>query len=129
MGAAYSVDLRSRVLDALDGGMSKMEAHRTFRVARSTIDDWLALRAQTGQIQAIPHVRHGRVPMINDLVVFEAFATRHCHKTLEQMTRAWFEETGQRLSVMPFSDAMKKIGWTRKKSAGSTASVWGPATP
>lgn len=46
MPKIYSIDLRERVLQSLDEGLSKMAAHRTFRVSRSTIEHWLALRAQ-----------------------------------------------------------------------------------
>ena len=38
MGKSYSVDLRLRVLGAVDSGMSKMAAHKLFQVSRSTID-------------------------------------------------------------------------------------------
>ena len=129
MGAPYSQDLRERVLDALDAGMSKMKAHQTFRVARSTIDDWLALRVQTGSVAVMPHVRRGPCAKIGDLMAFENFAQRHCHKTLHQMKGAWEQESGVAVSHNTLSLAMKRIGWTRKKSAGSTLSVWGPATP
>lgn len=127
MGAPYSRDLRERVLGALDEGMSKMKAHQTFRVARSTIDDWLLLREQTGSVAFVPHVRRGPAPKISDLVAFEAFAQRHRHKTLQEMKGAWKQETGQQVSHNTLSLAMKRINWTRKKSAGSTQSVWGPA--
>jgi transposase len=128
MGRAYSKDLRVRVLEALDGGMSKMQAHRTFRVSRSTIDDWLHLRTTTGSVAVLPPRGQGPVPAITDLVAFEEFARRHCHQTLLQMKQAWLEEKGQMLSHNTFSLAMKRIGWTRKKRAGSTLSVWEPAT-
>jgi len=52
MGKPYSNDLRLRVLKALDGGMNKMTAHKTFCVSRSTIDHWIALRARTGSVGA-----------------------------------------------------------------------------
>jgi transposase len=129
MGAPYSQDLRLRVLRALDEGMSKMKAHQTFRVSRSTIDDWLQLRTQTGSVAVVPPVRRGPAPKIGDLVMFEEFATRHRHKTLEQMKRVWQQETGQFVSHNTLSLAMKRIGWTRKKRVGSTQSVWGPALP
>jgi transposase len=127
MGAPYSQDLRERVLCALDEGMSKMKAHQTFRVARSTIDDWLLLREQTGSVAVAPHVRRGPAPKISDLVAFEAFAARHRHKTLQDMKGAWEQEHGQCVSHNTLSLAMKRIGWTRKKSVGSTVSAWGPA--
>jgi transposase len=123
MSAPYSQDLRLRVLAALDGGMSKMKAHHTFRVARSTIDDWLQLRAQTGSVAVVPPVRRGPSAAIQDLVIFEEFATRHRSKTLAGMQAAWEQERGQRLSDNTFSLALRRIGWTRKKSAGSIVSV------
>ena len=39
---AHSPDLRKRILDFVEAGGKKSEASRLFRVARSTIDRWLA---------------------------------------------------------------------------------------
>jgi transposase len=123
MGAPYSQDLRLRVLASLDSGMSKMQAHKTFGISRSTIDDWLQLREQSGSVQANTAYRRGAAPAIADLAAFEAFIQRHQHSTLGQMATAWHQETGQKLSTMPFSTALKSLGYTRKKRAISTASV------
>ncbi|BCM88333.1 hypothetical protein IAD21_00164 [Abditibacteriota bacterium] len=128
MGAPYSQDLRLRVLAALDEGMSKMVIHRLFRVARSTIDDWLHLREQIGNMDVAPGVRRGPSAKIDDWGAFETFARHHRHKTLVQMSVVWEQEKGQRVSHTTLA-AMKKIGWTRKKRAGSMQSVWGPALP
>ena len=111
---AYSVDFRRRVVKAVQGGMSKMQAHRSFGVSRSTLDDWLALEQATGDVQP-SRARRGRQPGLGDLVAFEAFARRHRHGTLAQMASAWEKETGVRLTLMPFCQALKRIGWTRKK--------------
>jgi len=121
-GAPYSQDLRVRVLAAFDRGMTKMEAHQTFGVSRSTLDDWLHLREQTGNVQANTTYRRGPAPAICDLEAFAAFAKRHGGGTLEQMAAAWEQETGQRLSLKPFSQALRRIGWTRKKRVGATGS-------
>ncbi len=48
MARYYSEDFRLRVLERIDMGMSKMQAHRSFGVSRSTLDDWLGLRAAQG---------------------------------------------------------------------------------
>jgi transposase len=50
MPKVYSLDLRERVLRSLDEGLSKSAAHRVFHVSRSTIDEWLCLREQTGSV-------------------------------------------------------------------------------
>jgi transposase len=47
MVAAYAYALRTRVMDAVKGGMSISEASRIFQVARETIYQWKALRETT----------------------------------------------------------------------------------
>ena len=119
----YSEDLRLRVLAAIDAGMSKMTAHKTFRVSRSTIDDWFKLREQTGSVKANTTYRRGKAPTIHDLPAFEEFARRHSGCTLGQLAHAWEEESGVKLSLKPISQTLRRIGWTRKKRVGATASA------
>ena len=116
----YSLDLRLRVLEAIDGGMNKMQAHKVFRVSRSTIDRWLQVREQTGRVGAKTSYHRGPRPRINDLAFFEEFVKLHQGCTLAQMSVAWEEETGVKLTLMPFSHALRRIGYTRKKRAFST---------
>ncbi len=122
MGKAYSVDLRLRVLGAIDGGLSKMQAHQTFQVSRSTIDDWLKLREQTGSVQVAPRQGWQAGRSLAKQEGFVAFAQRHQHSTLEQMGLAWQQQTQQSLSTMSFSRALRQQGYTRKKRVTSTAS-------
>ncbi len=117
MGKPYSQDLRVRVLAAIDSGMSKMAVHTTFRISRSTINDWLALRAAQGHVRPRVPVQRGPQPTIADLDAFKAFAQRHRGCTLAQMAQAWQQETGRRLRRNTFSLALRKIGWTRTTSA------------
>ena len=121
MAKGYSVDLRERVLQALDEGMSKMTAHRTFHISRSTIDHWLALRAQTGGVSPRAS-RAGRTSSLRGLA-FEEFVCRHAHATLDEMVQAWRHETGVSLTDMSFSRALRALGWTRKKRVGATRSA------
>ncbi len=118
MGKAYSVDLRLCVLAAIDAGLSKMQAHKTFQISRSTIDDWLKLRAQTGSLQ-VPEQRRS-AGGLGAHEGFAAFVERHQHSTLGQMQQAWQQETQQSVSIMSFSRALRQHGYTRKKRATST---------
>lgn|SRR4028119_18268 len=128
MGKAYSEDLRLRVLEAIDDGMSKMTAHRTFRVSRSTIDDWQKLRAQTGTVA--PQARkEPEQPRALAGAIFGEFAQRHQGQTLEQMALAWEQEQGRKLSVMSFSRALGCLGWTRKKRVGATKNATNNSAP
>jgi len=125
MGKAYSQDLRLKVLGALDSGMSKMQAHQTFNVSRSTIDDWLRLRTEQGHVRDAPP-RHKKGGALGDLKVFGAFASQHQGATLKQMVAAWQQETGQHLSINTFSLALQRLRWTHKKSLSSTLSETTP---
>src|SRR6476661_8701834 len=60
---AYSLDLRTRVLAAIDGGMSRANAVRTFQVSLGSIKRWLCLR-QTGSALA-PKPRSGKTTSIS----------------------------------------------------------------
>ena len=96
-----------------------MTAHRTFGVSRSTIDDWLRLRAEQGHVRDKPAVCAKAGGALGDKEVFGAFATHHSGATLEQMSVAWQEQTGQKLSRNTFSLALKRLRWTRKKRVSS----------
>jgi transposase len=128
MGKAYSEDLRALVLRVIDEGMSKMEAHRVYRVSRTTIDDWIGLRQQTGGLKVLSRRASTKARALSG-EVFVQFAQHHAGKTLTlgQMALAWEQEQGQKLSLMTFSVALRRQGnvapkgWTRKKRVGATA--------
>ena len=50
MGKPYSVDLRRRVVAAIEAGMSRNQAARQFGVAISTAIGWLQRVEQTGSV-------------------------------------------------------------------------------
>ncbi len=121
MAYGYSIDLRERVLESLSRGMSKMVVHRTFGVSRPTIDRWLVLLQESGSLAPCVR-RHSRGRRLEG-GAFEKFVHRHGDSTLDEMSQAWHQETGELLSAMSFSRALRSLGWTRKKRVGATKSV------
>jgi len=107
--------------------MSKLEAHRLYRVSRTTIDDWIGLRQQTGSLRPLPRRQSKGCVLWG--AVFSEFAQRHAGQKLGQMAAAWEQEQGQKLSLMTFSVALRRRGnvapkgWTRKKRVGATANA------
>jgi len=51
---AYSTDLRTKVVAAIDHGMPRTEAAVVFGVSPSTIKRWLRRRGQTGSLTPTP---------------------------------------------------------------------------
>ena len=121
MSKGYSVDLRERVLQALDEGMSKMTAHRLFHISRSTIDHWLSLREETGSL-APRAVRSTRTRQLQG-AAFEEFVRAQAHATLGEMAQAWQQQTGASLTAMSFSRALGRLGWSCKKRVGGIKSA------
>src|SRR3712207_7259486 len=58
---AYSMDLRERVVAAVDRGMTQEQAAVTFGVSVNTVARYLARRRTTGSLAPTPY-RHGPVP-------------------------------------------------------------------
>lgn len=59
--AGYSVDLRQRVVAAVDGGMTQERASVVFCVSVNSIQRWIARRRATGSLAATVQ-RHGPAP-------------------------------------------------------------------
>jgi transposase len=59
---SYSLDLRLKVLDAVDRGIPRREVVRTFGVSMPTIERYLRRRRQTGDL--VPKPSPGRTPSI-----------------------------------------------------------------
>src|SRR5688500_20239154 len=60
---AYSMDLRERVVAAVDAGMSQAQAAERFGVSLRTVERYLARRRATGSLAATEQ-RHGREPTV-----------------------------------------------------------------
>ena len=113
---AYSEDLRLRIVAAVDGGMPRSEAARTFGVGRATVKRYLALRRETGALA--PRPRRGPPPLVTAALAAalpprlaarpDATLAEHC---------AWYEDTtGVRVADTTMSRVIRRhLGWTRKK--------------
>jgi transposase len=112
----YSVDLRERLLRAIDAGLSQAEASRLFGVGTSTITRWRQQRRETGSLA--PKVRTGRRPVIGPE---QADALRHQvaadpDATLARHCGHWHQAHGVRVRVAGISRAIRRLGITVKKS-------------
>ena len=89
MPASYSYDLRTKVINALDDGMSKTQVSRIFKISRNTIDLWLKKREQTGDYRAEVGYQKGYNAKIADLEKFREFAKNHGSLTQKEMAEKW----------------------------------------
>jgi transposase len=112
---AYSVDLRVKVLRAVDQGYAREEIVKLLGVSLATIKRYLKQRRETGTVapKAIP----GRPPKKLGPLQAELVAQLQAHddRGLEEQCRLWEQSHGVRVSTSTMSRAIQRVGWTRKK--------------
>ena len=111
MPAPYSYDLRTKAIDAVKRGEAKVEVSRMLKISRNTLDLWLKREQQEGDYQAITHFQKGNRHKITDWSRFREFIHKHGDKTQAQLAKLW----GDNLTQQNVSDALRKIGVSRKK--------------
>lgn len=113
-----SNDLRERVVKARLSGMRVKDIVQQFSVSPSSIQRWVQRYRETGSVDA--KKRGGaKSSKITDMAKFESFAKAYAYCTLRQMQAKWEDE----VSEMCLSRALKRLGWTRKKSRPTTANA------
>ena len=115
---AYSKDLRLRVLDALDQGLSRKEVSELFGLSLSTIKRYIRRRRQGEDLEPRPST--GRKRRILATTQQKRALWRQLEEndeaTLERHCELWDERQGVRVSIATMSRAIReKLGWTLKK--------------
>jgi transposase len=115
----YSLDLRLRVLAAVDAGEPGEGVAKTFSVPVPTIKRWLKRRRETGDVE--PRAIPGRPSRKGG--VLRGWLPKHLEAngdlTLDEHREAFEEEFGQRVSTSTVGRAIARPpqgGWPIKKS-------------
>ena len=122
---AYSVDLRTKVVDSVRSGISKSETARGFGIDRSTDKRYVKRLDESGSLA--PKRRPGKRPKLDQR------AMRLLKEDLE--ARAWtthkqrgeflFAICGVRVSEATICRAIKRLGHSRKKDRQERANATG----
>jgi transposase len=113
---AYSEDLRKKIVEAVERGVPKIEAARTFGVGISSIKRYVAT-ARQGRSLA-PKKRPGSKPKLDESArrLLEADLQERPTATLPQR-REFLRRMrgGVEVSDSTVSRVLKRMGWSRKK--------------
>lgn len=112
---AFSIDLRERVIAAIDSGMQITEAAKVFKVCRSVIYDWQNLLKTTDSLAPKSGYQKGHSHKIIDWDQFKIFVEKYKYCASPQMRSEWKKLTGVDVSESVMLRALKKIGYTCKK--------------
>ncbi len=110
MAIPLSIDLRKRVIAAIELGLSRKEAAKTFQITESVISKWHSLKTKTGSLEAKKNYQKGHSHKITNEEEFKKFVLANRNDSL----RALAEKHGS-ASDTTIGRAMKKIGFTKKK--------------
>lgn len=113
---ALSIDLRKRVIAAVDGGMRVSDAAKSFQVGRKSIYRWLDLRKETNSLEPKAGYQKGHSHKITDWEQFREFAKTNRNLTSAKMAIEWEKITNVQISDTVIQRALKKIGYTSKKN-------------
>lgn len=112
---AYSEDLRRKIVDAIERGMPKVEAARTFGVGISTVKRY-ATKAQRGE-SLQPGKAPGKRPKMDEKVrkLLEGDLREQPFVSLQQRCAYVEAISGVSVSRSSMCRAIARIGSTRKK--------------
>jgi transposase len=120
---AYSHDLRTHVLRAIDEGMPKPEAARIFGISSRSIERYQQRRRETGDVcpRPIPG-RRRRIGADQEAALWAQLAQLPT-ATLAEHCAQWQADHGVTVSRATMSRQIHRLGWTRKKER------WWPPKP
>jgi transposase len=112
---AYSEDLRKKIVEAVERGMPKTEAARTFGVGISSVKRYVAT-ARAGRSLA-PKKRPGSKPKLDQRArrLLEADLEERPVATLPQRREFLGRVARVEVSESTVSRMLKRLGWSRKK--------------
>jgi transposase len=111
---AYSLELRERIVHAVQAGHPKAEVAELFGVDRRTINRYLRLDA-AGELPPKPIPGRPRAITANQHADLELQLRLHPADTLAEHCQRWEVVHGVCVSAATMSRMITRLGWTRKK--------------
>jgi transposase len=114
---AYSEDLRTKILQAVDRGMPKSEAAKTFGVSRSSVKRYAAARREGRSLT--PKKHPGSKPKLDQHArkILQADVEERPALTLKDRCRYLEEMVGVSVSESTLSRLLRKMGFSPKDGA------------
>jgi transposase len=120
---SYSTDLKERLVRAVAEGQPMREAARRFNVAVTTVKRAVVQQRETGSLARKPIPGRPRAIGRDQEAALLARLEAARDATLQEHCAWWAERSGQQLSVAAMWRAIRRLGWTQKKSQWQPASA------
>jgi transposase len=113
---AYSTDLKERLVRAVADGLPMREAARRFGVAVTTVKRAVVHQRATGSLARKPIAGRPRAINGEHEAILRTRLEAAPDATLQEHCAWWAEHQGQLLSEATMWRAIRRLGWTHKKS-------------
>lgn len=112
---AYSLDLRKKIIEALQRGTTKTEAARTFSVSRSSVKRYAKLVEEDRPLA--PKERPGSKPKMDEQArkLLERDVEKRPAATLSERSEFLKKVAGVSVSESTVSRMLRRLGFSRKK--------------
>ena len=120
---AYSTDLKERLVRAVAAGQPMREAARRFGVAVNTVKRAVVQQRDTGSLARKPIPGCPRRIGKEQQAILRARLEDAPDATVLEHCAWWAEHQGHQLSEATMWRAMRRLGWTHKKSHWQPASA------
>ncbi len=120
---AYSTDLRERIVRVVAEGRPMREAARRFGVSVSAVKRYVVRQQETGSVAPTPIPGCPRQIGPEQEAILRARLEEAPDATVLEHCAWWAEHQGQQLSEATMWRAMRRLGWTHKKSRWQPASA------
>jgi transposase len=114
--SGYSTDLRKRVIALREKGETQARIGELLGMSISTVKRYLVRYTTTGSVEATVQGRMKPLLGIAELTLIESQLEAHDDWTIPKHVEAFAKQSGIQVSGMTMSRAIKRLGWTRKKS-------------
>lgn len=118
MPGSLSIDLRKRaVAEYRKGGMTYADVAEQFSVGEATVNRWLRLERETGDLA--PRSRPGRRHKMDEagLAVLHQLVLKRPDATLAELCSQYYEHSGVRVCITTVFRALERLNVTRKKKS------------
>lgn len=110
MAHAYSLDLRVRALNLIEGGMSISRVSQILNISRPTLYRWIEQFEIAGATAPSKSLPPPQMSKIKDWEKFKELVDNNGDKTQKELAQLWGN-----VSQQTISRGLKKLGYTRKK--------------
>jgi len=114
----FSLDLRQRIVDALQSGQTRSAVAERFGVSLATVDRFAKQWREQSDLAPRPITGRPRAILKADQELLQTLITAQKDVTLESLSQALAEQTGKKISLSALQRNLVWLGYSYKKSRG-----------